>query len=339
VKRPFGVTFSAILLFLGSSFQLLMAFLTALSGAVVGKIPSAGLHGATAPPPIPAWMPVVMYALSAFFVALSVWGILTTVGLFRLRRWARYSMLVIGGGLALINGIQMLFTAILLFVPMPVPPSVDASQAHTALAATKIVFAVLTLIYAVLCAVGISWLVYFNLKRVRDVFSGTPGEAPGSPRPFPISVLAVLNMIGSGCCLVTVFLPFPGALFGWILDGWGKVAFYLVFAALSAAVGIGLWRLREWGRLLMLGLMAVGLANSVVYLVRPALMLQYNTEFYRRMNVPQPQVPAQFQSLMPIATFGFAILFAFGIAAALIHYRGAFKRPIEPPRNEATALP
>jgi hypothetical protein len=108
VKRPFGVTFSAILLFLGSSFQLLMAFLTALSGAVVGKIPSAGLHGATAPPPIPAWMPVVMYALSAFFVALSVWGILTTVGLFRLRRWARYSMLVIGGGLALINGIQML---------------------------------------------------------------------------------------------------------------------------------------------------------------------------------------------------------------------------------------
>ena len=97
--------------------------------------------------------------------------------------------------------------------------------------------------------------------------------------------------------------------------------------------------LREWGRLLMLGLMAAGLANSVVYLVRPALMLQYNTEFYRRMNVPQPQVPAQFQSLMPIATFGFAILFAFGIAAALIHYRGAFKRPIEPPRNEATALP
>jgi len=82
---------------------------------------------------------------------------------------ARYSVLVIGGGLALINGIQMLFTAIWLFVPMPVAPTVDASQAHTTLAATKIVFAVLALIYAVLCAVGISWLVYFNLKWVREV--------------------------------------------------------------------------------------------------------------------------------------------------------------------------
>jgi hypothetical protein len=339
VKRPFGVIFSAILLFLGSLFQLLMAVLMAFSGALVGKIPPAGLHGATAPPPIPGWMPVFMYGLSAFFVALAVWGILTTVGLFRLRLWARYSVLVIGGGLALINGIQMLFTAIWLFVPMPVAPTVDASQAHTTLAATKIVFAVLALIYAVLCAVGISWLVYFNLKWVREVFAGAPGEIAESPRPFPISVLAVLSMIGAACCLLTVFLPLPGALFGWILDGWGKVMLYLVFTVLSAAVGIGLWRLREWGRLLMLGLMAAGLANSMVYLLRPALLLQYNTELYRRMNVPQPQVPAQFQTMMPIATFGFAILFTFGIAAVLIHYRYAFKHPIEPPRNEATALP
>jgi hypothetical protein len=181
--------------------------------------------------------------------------------------------------------------------------------------------------------------VYFNQKRVREVFAGAPGEIAENPRPFPISVLAVLSLIGAGCCLLTVLIPLPGALFGWILDGWGKVALYLVFMALSGAVGIGLWRLKEWGRLLMLGMLAVGLVNSLVYLVRPALLLQYNTELYRRMNVPQPQLPLQFQTMMPMATFGFAILFTFGIAAVLIHYRGAFKRPIEPPRNEATALP
>jgi hypothetical protein len=339
MKRPFGVTFSAILLLLGSLLQLLMAFLMALSGALSGKIPSSGLPGAPTPPPMPSWMPVVMYALCAFFVALAAWGILTTVGLFRLRRWARYSVLIIGGGLALIGLVSLLSTLVMLAVPPPVPASVDAYQAPLVQTMTKFIFAIVAFLYGIVSAVGISWLVYFNLKRVREVFAGAPSQAPESRCPLPISVLAVLSMIGAGSCLLTVFLPLPGAFFGWILYGWGKVALYLVFAVLSAAVGIGLWRLEEWGRRLMLGLMVVGLANSVVYLVRPALLLQYNTELYRKMNIPQPQLPAQFQTMMPIATFGFAILFTFGIAAVLVHYRDTFKRPIEPPPNEVTALP
>jgi hypothetical protein len=338
MKRPFGVTFSAILLLLGSLLQLPMAFLMALSGALLGKIPSAGVPGAPAAPPIPGWMPVFMFAFSAFFVALAVWGILTTVGLFRLRRWARYSMLVIAGALALIGLFSMLAALMMFAVPMPAPASVDASQAPMVQAMTRFIVGIVAFIYGVLCAVGISWLVYFNLKKVREVFAGAPGEAPESRRPFLISVIAVLSMIGAGSCLLTVFLPLPGALFGWILYGWGKVAFYLVFAALEAAVGVGLWRLEEWGRRLTLGMIALGLANSVVYLARPSLMLRYNAELYRMMNLPQPELPAQFQTMIPIASFGFALLFFIAIAAVLIHYRGAFNRPAEPPQNETATL-
>jgi hypothetical protein len=338
MKRPFGVTFSAILLLLGSLLMLPMAFLMALSGALSGKIPSAGVPGAPAAPPMPGWMPVLMYALSAFFVALAVWGILTTISLFRLRRWARYSMLVIAGGLALFGLVSLVSTLVMVAVPPPVPDSVDAYQAPMVRETIKFVFAIVAFIYGIVCVVGISWLVYFNLKRVREVFAGAPGEAAESRRPFLISLLAVLSMIGAGSCLLTVFLPLPGALFGWILYGWGKVALYLVFSALEVAVGVGLWRLEEWGRRLTLGLIALGLANSVVYLARPSLMLRYNAELYRMMNLPQPQLPAQFQTMIPIGSFGFAILFTFAIAAVLIYYRGAFKRPIEPPQNEATAL-
>jgi hypothetical protein len=336
------VRFSAILLLLGSLFQLLMGFLMALSGALVGKIPPSGLPGglpgAPTPPPMPSWMPVFMYALCAFFIALAGWGIVTTVGLFRLRRWARYSVLVIGGGMALVGLVSMLSTLVRLAAPMPVPDSVDAYQAPMVQTMTQFVFGFVAFLYGIVCAVGISWLVYFNLKRVREVFAGAPGEAAESRRPFPISVIAVFSMIGAGCCVLAAIIPLPGALFGWILYGWGKVTLYLVLAGLEAAVGAGLWRLEEWGRRLTLGVIALGLANSVVYLVRPSLMLRYNEELYRTMNLSQPELPAQLQTMLPIGSFGFALLFSIAILAALIYYRGAFKPPIEPPQDEAPAL-
>lgn len=339
MKRPFGVTFSAILLLLGSLLQLLMAFLMALSGALSGKIPSSGLPGAPVPPPMPNWMPAVMYALCAFFVALAVWGILTSVGLFRLRRWARYSVLIIGGGLALIGLVSLLSTLAMLAVPMPVPASVDAYQAPMVQTMTKLIFAIVAFIYGIVCAVGISWLVYFNRKRVREVFTGAPGEAAESRRPLPISVLAVLSMIGAGCCLLAVFIPFPAAVFGWILYGWGKVALYLVFAGLEAAVGIGLWRLEEWGRRLALGVMALGLANSIVYLARPSLMVQYSAEVNRMIGSLQSPLPMESQTILYSSSLGFGVLISIAILAVLIYYRGAFKHPLEPPPNEATALP
>ncbi|MGD0860753.1 MAG: hypothetical protein ABR912_15745 [Terracidiphilus sp.] len=339
MKRPFGVTFSAILLLLGSLLQLLMAFLMALSGALSGKIPSSGLPGAPAPPPMPNWMPAVMYVLCAFFVALAAWGILTSVGLFRLRRWARYSVLIIGGGLALIGLVSLLSTLMMLAVPPPMPASVDAYQAPMVQTMTKFIFAIVAFLYGIVCAVGISWLVYFNLKRVREVFAGAPGEAAESRRPLLISVLAVLSMIGAGCCLLAAFIPFPAAILGWILYGWGKVALYLVFAGVEAAVGIGLWRLEEWGRRLALGAMALGLANSVVYLARPSLMLQYSAEVNRLIDPMQSPLPAQSQTILYSSSLGFGVLLSIAILAVLIYCRGAFKRPVEPPRNEATALP
>jgi len=72
VKRPFGVIFSAILLFLGSLFQLLMAVLMAFSGAWWERFPRLVCTAQ----PRPRRFPVdagFMYGLSAFFVALAVW--------------------------------------------------------------------------------------------------------------------------------------------------------------------------------------------------------------------------------------------------------------------------
>jgi uncharacterized membrane protein (DUF2068 family) len=338
VKRPAGVIVSAVLLLLGSLFQLLGAVFMALSGVLVGKIPAGGLPGSSPAPPMPGWMPVFMFALSAICVALAAWGIATTVGLFRMRRWARYSVLVIGGGLVLLNLFPLLSMAVLVVAPLPVPPSVDASQVPMAHAVTRGIFAVMAIFYAALCAIGVWWLAYFNLKRVREVFAGAPGEAPESRRPFLIAVIAMLSMIGAGFLLLAMFLPFPALFFGSILYGWGRVALYLIYAALSAAMGIGLWRLEQWGRWLTLGMTAIGLANSVVYFVRPSLMLQYTTELYRTMNLPQPPMSAPFQSMMPGLGLAFAVLYSIAILAILIYYRKGFDRPAEPPQDGLSQL-
>ncbi|MFZ1084384.1 MAG: hypothetical protein WAN35_05425 [Terracidiphilus sp.] len=330
MKRPLGVVFSAVLLILGSLFLLLIALGMAFSGAVTqSQIQSGGLPGAPATPPLPSWMPIFMYVFCAFFVALAAWGILTAVGVIRLRRWARYSILVIGGVLALFGLMLFLGTLLMTLVPLPMPANVDASQAHTTQAIVKVVFGVMALLYAIVGAVGVTWLVYFNRQKVREAFASATGIVVESRRPILISVLAVLNLIGSVSCLLCMFIPFPAILFGWVIEGWGKVATYLVFAALTGAVGVGLWQLKEWGRLLALAMQAFGIVFCGVYLVRPSLMLRYAAEVQQKMIPMQPQMPEQFQATIYRASFGFSILLYIALIAVLIYYRKAFERPAE----------
>jgi hypothetical protein len=122
-----------------------------------------------------------------------------------------------------------------------------------------------------------------------------------------------------------------------ILHGWWKAAFYLVHAALLAAAGIGLLRLLEWGRLLTMALQVIGVAQHVVYLVRPSLYLRYTAEVNQIINpMQQPPSPLQIQSLLHSVSFGIGILFLGAIIAVLHYYRGAFARPAEPPQIEST---
>ncbi len=337
MKRPSGVVFSAVLFILGSLFQLLMALGMALSGTLSqSQISSGGIPGAPAAAPMPGWILGFMYAICVFFIALAAWGILTAVGLIRMRRWARYSILVIGGISAGFGLLSLLASLLMMMVPLPAPANMDPSQAQTVRAMTGIAFGCIAFFYAIICAVGIFWLVYFNRQKVRDAFAGATGEAAESRRPILISVLAVLNFIGAGSCLLCLFLPIPAAVFGWILHGWGKAALYFCFAALTALVGAGLWQLKGWGWWLALAMQAFGLVNVVVYLLRPSLWLRYTAEINQIMLPAQPQLPERFQTMMYSASFGFGVLIYIAITAILIYYRKAFQHPVEMSQNEST---
>ena len=340
MKRLPGVIFSAIILILFSLLQLLFALGIGFAGVFATRQGLGGMQPNTASAAAaPAWMPVFMLVICGFFAALAIWGILTAVGLFRIRRWARYSVLVIGGALAVFGLLSMLVTLAMMAVPGLIPASANPAQAQNMQAMMKVVFAVIAFFYGVICAVGVSWLVYFNLKKVRDLFQSASGKIDDTGRPLPISAIAVLNIIGAVTCLASALLPLPGAFMGMILHGWAKATCYLVFAVLLGAAGFGLWRLLEWGRRTALVLQAIGLAQYIVYLVRPSLMTRYIDEVNRTMNLAQPQPAAPFQSMVYGLSFAMGILFLIAIAGVLHHYRGAFQPPVAAPQAASPELP
>jgi hypothetical protein len=326
VKHPVGVVINAIFLAVISLFVLLMALGMALAATLISKagtIPAT--PGAPAMPAIPPWMAGFELGTSGFFILLAAWAIATVAGLFGLRRWARYSVLVIGGAMAAIGSISLLTTAVTMaLMPMPQPASVDPSQAHLAQSMMKTVFAFILVFYGLVAALGIYWLVYFNLKRVREAFAGPAGVLVESRRPGLISVIAVLCFIGAPACLVMALLPFPATMLGFTLHGVAKGALYAVFAGLQAAVGIGLWRMEEWGRRLELGFLALGVVNCLVYVVRPGLMVQATREMYKSMSVPPQPLTPQMQSILYRGTLLVSILMMVAFMIPLIYYRRKF---------------
>jgi hypothetical protein len=303
---------------------------------------------------MPSWMPLMMYIISAFVLGLAIWGIATAIGLFRLRRWARYSLLVIGGCLAFFGLISMLATLAMTLVPLTPPPgayasTLDPAHAQTVQTMTRVMFAVIAFFYGIMCAIGISWLVYFNRKTSREAFAegipdavaaGTfvaPMSAISSRRPVLITVIAVLNMIGAATVFMTMFLPIPALVFGFILHGWKKVAIYLVYGCLQVVIGIGLWRMQEWGRRLTLGVLAFGVVQSILYAFQPSLITRYSAEVNKLVSPVPPPLPAHFQSILLSASFGFSVLLCIAIAAILIYYRRAFRLMVPPP-GESAAL-
>ena len=85
MSRPAGVTVSAVFLILGS-------VLTALTGATMLFVPS---FDSPTTPQLP-FHNAIMVGTAVLLFGCALWGVLTAVGLFCMRRWARISILVIG---------------------------------------------------------------------------------------------------------------------------------------------------------------------------------------------------------------------------------------------------
>jgi len=248
-KRPLGVTLAAVAAILGSGLFILLGLVMLLSAFV-----------STPQPAIPApLLKAVSIVMCFVLLGVAAWGITTSVGLFRMRGWSRWSILVFSGLLAFMGG----STALLLSV-VQLPPTPGASEQIAGV--VKIIAAV---VYGIPALIGAFWLYYFNTSRVRTQFgTGAVADGPGG-RPLSVSLIAWLLIFRGGIYVVGAFSPFPGMVFGLMLTGWPARASYVALAAIEIALGVGLLRLNPLSRVLAIGLFGYGILNSVLFAVLP----------------------------------------------------------------------
>jgi hypothetical protein len=254
-RRWIGIRASAVLGILGGVATLFLAGVTAWS-----------MFHAQLPPEMampPATLKAIGVAMGVVFACLGVWGIWTSVGIFRRRNWARISILVFAVLLAFMGACALLP---ILVMPFPSTPGVSAGlMEHTRWA--------IAAFYGTLLSIGAWWLVLFNTKATKQYFAERE-PARESARPLSIGITGWYLLIGAACTALAVVLRMPAVFFGLIVTGWYALPFYAAYTAAAIYLGIGLLRLRERARLWSIVYFCAIAANSLVTLARPGIMRQ-----------------------------------------------------------------
>lgn len=333
MNRRAGLIASAIVLILVSFLPLLLGIGTLGASAFVAHVPQT-----SQPVTQPGWIRSILITEGVVFVTAALWGWITAVGLFRLRRWARVSVLVLAGGQAFFSLIFLLISVLMSFISLPATTNETAEQAATSHSIQHAVAAGFAGFSVVLLGIGLWWLIYFTRKSVREVFPVGTGEVAPSRRPLLIAVLAVLNGVGAFSLLFAAFLPVPTFLFGIILQGWGKSLALLLYTVAIAASAYGLWTLREWGRRLTIVLQTLGIVQSLFLVTQSRAFLRYRDQLNQSIGLTQPQPDLGHLQPLYWGIASFSILFLAAVLFVLHRYRAAFKpEAATPSTSELTA--
>ena len=166
-ERPGGIYVAAIVLalmgafgLLSTAFSVVTLFLT--KHAIAPEIPSVR---------------ILLGVVHLLMLAAVFWCFWTVVGLFRFRAWARYSIIVLGV-------LDFLFFAALSAALVwlhgnPFVAAMDARPNPSMPFSPGVLMLGLSGFYALLALIGVWWVVYFNLARVRLAFAApTPDTTP-----------------------------------------------------------------------------------------------------------------------------------------------------------------
>jgi hypothetical protein len=277
MKRSVGVTVIVILSLLGSVLTFAMGVLI-LVVMMMAPVSRSGQF-----PGSPIFFKVMLLATSLMYLLPAVWGVVTGIGLWRLRNWARISIIVFSVLLTLMGGFSGLM---MLVVPIPSTPNnpVDPSVM------TGIRVGMVAFRFA-LAGIGVWWLVFFNRLKVKGQFGQlSPALADGSPlqtaysmqgppvgmigaeeakRPLSITILGWLVLTGCLFIPLSLILRAPAIFFTKLLIGWPAVLFYFGFAVAQLCIGVGLLRLRPAARTAAIIYFIFGSVNAAVFYLAP----------------------------------------------------------------------
>ncbi|MFZ0641189.1 MAG: hypothetical protein WA020_07320 [Candidatus Acidiferrales bacterium] len=305
-----------------------------------------------------------MLAGEAVALAIAIWGVVTGVGLLRLRRWAWYCVLILSG-LLVAEAIRNIVDARKFIRATTGVPTVGPQNM---IAFAYFGMAIVTLVPL---ALGLWWLLLFTRRSVRAQFApgvtldtaysqlafvpSAPPLASGaqftSPRtqlsyrrPVSITVIAVLLLAGAAAFPLFLFYPANWrvtALFGVVLTGRAVLAVLAFYSALGVVLGVGLLLLKPWARaaaILYAVVVTVNVAVSMRAQMRAVQMLQS--------TIGMPTLPGNqaqmFQRLMHVSMI---VGVVFGVALNLVALyflvtrRAAFYPPHPAPAISPQAAP
>jgi hypothetical protein len=335
MRRPAGVIVAAVVLGLMTCVGL---FGTLISFATVFFVHNPAL-------PNQAAVKMIMAVVSLIFLAWFVFCAFVVVGLFRMRQWARYSIIVIGALTAVFGAA--------LCIGMIAVRNFASPQGPAAPANMSIFFIFMGLFYGGIGLIGVWWMVYFNFKSVRLAFAGqataeslaTLGgliSAVPSRSGWHIVVIvyAWLLIFGSISFACMGLLHFPLYLFGMVLYGLPAVVTGVVWGGASLFAGVGLIRRKYAAWWTALVLQGGGLLSMTFFLLPGPRqsMFAAQMELQHRLT-PFPGAKASFSPseglLLFSFFFGFVVVLVFIIA--LLRCRAEFA-PLESPVSDAPAV-
>lgn len=272
---PSAVVAAGIVGILASLFTILIAI-----ASIAGMFMLPPNNSAAIPPSAKPLAIAMMYLLGG----LAIFGIFTSVGVVRLKKWARVSMLIWGGVMAAFCGLILLFTA---FVPLPEVPA-NASVSFPFLRI------VISAMYGIPFLIGIWWLLLFNQTAVKEQFvavATSDGQILSAPQPrcpLPLAILAGFSIFSAGFSLLLPFTNFPVnmILFGYRFQGLVGVVLFYLSAGLLLVGATGMLRLKRWSYPLVLGQYFFWMASGTITLVSPNYDRNLH-EIMSQMNVPE----------------------------------------------------
>lgn len=351
MERSGGVTFSAVVVFIGSG-------CTALFGlfAVFGIIAMTS-SGDLPPTRI---ITAIMAIDVLIFLGLVGWGIATGVGLIRLKRWARISQLVFSALLAAIFTLTAILMALIPF-PQPVQTDASANLPPNFFAEIRIGMVVF---YAALALLGVVWLWYFNKRSVKLQFEGgagtsspflsslpvgaLPPPAPPSGPPVSLKIIGWYLMIGPIAIVPFLGMWYAMGLWGQIpfyflgmfSYGWGAAAVMMAFASVTAAAGFGVLKLRYWGWQLAIGVQLLGLINGAMLLGIPAHRAKFQraVELSMTTMTSKTMPPGSPAMKIPTAPSWVGLAASVPIVLIVLYFLITRKKAFDPPDREAVPI-
>jgi hypothetical protein len=338
-----AVTAAGVVAIIFSAFGVLCGLLGEVSMLV-----APGLQISEASPGLPGATRAAVQIFWLLGLGVAVFGFFVGAGVLRRRNWARITMLIWGGIMAVLSAISIpVIFLVFNSLPSSLPNGAEAGPFMGFLKVFMVFF------YGIPLGIGIWWLVLFTRPRVVAAFTAptalagypptmdvsgfplpepvvAPSTLPKAACPLPLMIFAGFLVFSSACMVLFMLFPMTGAMpfffFGHFFSGISAKAILGIMGFLFGIGGVGILKLKPWALDAVLALQLVLLANGTLSVLNPRFLAVIQ-EAMQRADAANPAFPGGnpfltgsfFQMIMI-----FGLCFSAAIVALLLFYRSRF---------------